>query len=436
MVQAETGVTPTELQSGRRLARDPNFLKLLGATLASYTGGAVAQVCLLWLIFSATGSALDVGYFGAAALGAGILFSLVGGTLVDRYDRRRLMSGANLAAAGTVGLLVVVLWTRGFSLLAVLAATFVVSALRTIFAPAEQAIVPAVVGPGSIASANGVLHSVQSTMSLLGSSVGGVMILTVGPIVGIGVNAATFLVAGLLIASLVVPTARASERGSSGRRGAFVADLREGFAWLRRARGLLELTISAGFFNFFESLFFAFLVVYDALALHGSALVFGGLLVALTAGQGLGALTVGRTRAVRYAGRLWVLGAGCAGGAGLLTLAVFPVIPVAVPVVFLMGYAAGVAGTVWLTAAQLVVPTEMQGRYFGIDSLGSWAIIPLAQIGGGLLVVRYGILPTYLVGGILWTVAGAGFLLPRALARFGHPPREEVATEKAELVVP
>lgn len=426
-----TTAMPRESSVGPRLAQDPNFLKLLGATVTSTAGGALAQVCLLWLIFSATGSPIDVGYFGASALGAGVLFSLIGGTLVDRYDRRRLMSGANFAAAAAVGLLVVVLWTRGFSLLAVLATTFVVSALRTIFAPAEQAIVPAVVGPGKIAAANGFLRSAQSTVGLLGSSLGGVVILTVGPSIGVGVNAATYLVAGLLIASLVVPPTRAVERSGARRTGGFVADLREGFAWLRGARGLLQLTISATFFNFFESLFFTFLVVYDALALHGNALVFGGLLVALTGGQGLGALTVGRTRAVRYAGRLWVLGAGCAGGLGLIALALVPVIPVAIPVAFLIGYAGGVAGTAWLTAAQLVVPTEMQGRYFGIDSLGSWAIIPLAQVGGGLLVGQFGILPTYLASGVLWAAAGFGFLIPKALANFGHPPREPPAVNRS-----
>jgi MFS transporter, DHA3 family, macrolide efflux protein len=400
-----------------------NFLKLLGSSLAATAGGSIARICILWLIFTSTGSALDVGYFGAAALGAGILFSVVGGTIVDRYDRRRLMIGSDLAAAAAVGLLIVVLLTQGFSLLAILAATFALSAFGTILEPAERAIVPAVVGSDSIAAANGVIHSGQSTLGLLGTSLGGVLILTVGPTLGIGVNIATFIVSALLVASMVVLRRGSRDGGPVGLAPGFLTDLREGFAWLRRAPGLLQLTISAGFFNFFDSLFVTFLVVYDALALHGSALVFAGLLAALAAGQGLGALTVGRTRAVRYAGRIWVVGSGCAGGLGLLALALAPQLWVAFPVIFVVGYAGSLAGTTWLTAAQLLVPTEMQGRYFGIDSLGSWAIIPVAQIGGGLLIARVGILPTYLVGGLLWTLVGVAFLFPRALATFGHPPR-------------
>lgn len=105
-----------------------------------------------------------------------------------------------------------------------------------------------------------------------------------------------------------------------------------------------------------------------------------------------------------------------------MALALFPSVPVALVSLFLIGLFGGYAGTAWLTAAQLLVPTEMQGRYFGIDALGSIAIIPAAQIGGALLIEAYGVQWTYLGTAILWVIVGVAFLFPTALATLGYPP--------------
>jgi MFS family permease len=103
-------------------------------------------------------------------------------------------------------------------------------------------------------------------------------------------------------------------------------------------------------------------------------------------------------------------------------------VPVAIVVLFLIGALSGFAGTAWLTAAQLLVPTEMQGRYFGIDSLGSVVILPLSQIGGALLIEAYGTRTTYLFAAVLWVLAGAVFLVPRALWHLGVRPGEPLTS--------
>jgi len=166
-----------------------------------------------------------------------------------------------------------------------------------------------------------------------------------------------------------------------------------------------------------------FIVVFVTLVLHGSALVFATLLALEVAGTGIGSLLVSRTAGVRHAGRSWTIGAGVASGAAAVALALFPNVTVAAAALFAIGLFEGYAGTAWLTAAQLLVPSEMQGRYFGIDALGSIAIIPLAQIGGAFLIDGYGVQATYLWTALLWVIVGLVFLVPRPLATLGYPPR-------------
>ena len=404
-----------------RLLATPAYARVFTAGLGSVLGSGISAVCLVWLVFESTGSALDVAFLGAAWLVAGIVFSVFGGTLVDRYDRRRLMIASDVARALAMGVVVLVLEVHGFDLPTILAASFVVGAFTTVFNPAEQTIIPALVESPLVADANGLVRSSRSAAQFVGTAVGGALIVTLGAVAGVAANAITYAISASLLFGMTVPAQLAFRRAA---RPSYLEDVREGFRWLGRATGFLELTISATFFNFCLSLVGTFVVVFVTVLLHGSGLVFALLLALEVAGTGLGALLVSRTRGVRYAGRSWTIGAGAASGAAAVFLALFPSTSVAAVCLFLIGLFGGYAGTSWLTAAQLLVPPELQGRYFGIDNLGSIAIIPAAQIGGALLIDAYGVDPTYLWVGVLWVVAGVAFLFPRALAELGYPPRE------------
>jgi hypothetical protein len=412
--------------SYRRLLRNPGYLRVFTAGLASIAGSAIAGVCFVWVIYSRTGSALDVAFLGTSFLAAAIVFSVFGGAWVDRYDRRRLMVLADFSRAAAVGAVVVDLVVRGLDLGVVLAAYFVVGAFTTVFNPAEQAIVPSLVEAELVADANGLVRSSRSALQFVGTGVAGALIVTVGPVAGIGVNAVTFLISGLLLVGMRVgsPSNRAT-----GPRSSYLSEVRDGFRWLYRATGFLELTLSATFFNFCSNLVGTFLVVFATVVLHGSALVFASLLAAEVAGVSLGSILVGRTRAVRWAGRAWVVPYGILSPLAALGFILYPSVPVSLVALFAVGALGGYAGTAWLTAAQLLVPTEMQGRYFGIDNLGSIAILPASQIGGALLIAMWGVQSTYLGVALLWLVAGLVFLLPRALWNLGYRPGATLRTD-------
>ena len=350
---------------------------------------------------------------------AAILFSTLGGTLVDRYDRRRLMIGADVARGLALTVVVLVLALRGFNLPVLLVASGVVGAFTVLFNPAEQAIVPALVPAVQVADANGLVRSSRSTLQFVGISVGGFLIVTVGPLWGVGLNAATFAVSALLLTGMRIPSVLATSP-----RPSYFSELRAGFQWLWQARAFFQLTISAMFFNFSSTVVGTFLVFYATDVLHGTALVFASLLAAEVAGIAIGSLLVGPLGAARYAGKAWVVPYGVVSGVVALALSLVPAVPVAILTLFALGALGGFAGTAWLTAAQLLVPTTMQGRYFGIDALGSVAILPIAQVGGAVLIDAFDTRTTYLIAAVLWVVSGIAFLVPRALWNLGVRPGE------------
>jgi MFS family permease len=405
-----------------RLFRNRAYVRVFSAGLGSVAGQAVTAVCLVWIVYQSTGSALDVGLLGASNVVAAILFSVFTGAWVDRHDRRLLMVLSDLSRAAAMGFVALEMWLRGFDLVSILVAYAIVGAFSTLFNPAEQALVPAIVGDVDVASANGLVRSSRSTLQFVGTAIAGLMIVTLGGTAGLAVNALTFLLSGALILGVRVPAGGLARSGPRPAGAGYFSEVRDGFRWLWRAKGFLQLTFSATFFNFCSDLVLTFLVIFATLTLHGSALVYAFLLAALVAGGALGALLVGPTRAERWAGRAWVVPYGVASGGVWLILVLFPSVPVALGVLFVFGALSGFAGTAWLTGAQLLVPTEMQGRYFGIDNLGSIVILPIAEIGGAFLVMAYGIGPTYLAVALIWIASGIVFLAPRALWNLGYRP--------------
>lgn len=332
----------------RALLSNANYLRVFSAGLGSVAGSAIASVCLIWLVAVRTGSALDVGSLAAASVGAALVFSVFGGALVDRYDRRRLMILSDVARAIATGGVAVELAFGRFNLPSLLAAYAVVGAFSVLFNPAEQALVPRLVPGPAVADANGLVRSSRSALQFVGTALGGVLLLSVGAAWGVAANAATFLSAALLTGMHLAPE---SPRRPGTVLPSDFADIAAGFRWLGRATGFLQLTASATVFNFCWGVVGTFFVFFATRNLHANAFGYAVLLGMEVLGSAVGALLVGRTGAVRWTGLAWTLPYGALCGAVVVALALWPSFPLAVAAMLALGALAGFAGTAWLSGA-------------------------------------------------------------------------------------
>jgi MFS family permease len=398
-----------------RVLRNRNFARLFFAGATSTSGQALGLVALTWLVYSKTNSAADVAYLALTFMVATITLSLVSGTLVDRQNRRLLMILADLVRAVSLAVLAAVLYLSGFNLLLILAVSFILGSFSTLFYPAERALMPTLIEKEEVQDANGLVMVTNSVFQAVANGVGGALVAILGAVIAIGLNSGTFALSGLLIASIITGRSllRGPDRGTEVR-SSFVKDTLEGVRFLVKWRGLLFLTLSAGIENFFYAMITTFVVVYAAQVLNGGPIIYGTLLSLLALGFGPGAILVGRTNAVKAAGLVWGASSVAAGFAVLL-LALAPNALVAFAAVFTLGLALGYGNTTWLSVVQLIVPTEMQGRYFGVDQLGSFAVIPLGQIAGALLIGVGGVQFEYLVASVGLIITSAAFLLSRQM---------------------
>lgn len=387
--------------------RNRSFARLFFAGATSASGFAIGQVALTVLVYNTTQSALDVAYIGVSFTVASIIFSLVAGALVDRHERRKLMVLSDLARAGSLAVLIACLVTFGFSLAVVLGVAFVLGSFTTLFQPAERAFTPEVVGNEQLANANALVQSSNSVIQFASNGAGGVLVGVVGAVAAFSLNLATFLISALLIVGIVGFMGPRRFVPGGKEPPSMMADLREGFSYIVRNRGLLELTVSAGLANLFFSMALQFFVIYAEDVLHGGPVVYGFLVGTFVLGFAPGAWLAAHFRTVRFAGWTYIL-SGVADGICILGLVAVPNIVAAFSFAFTTGVFLGLLNTTWLTTVQLVVPSEMQGRYFGLDQLGSFAVVPVGQVLGGVIITANGI-------GIDYTIAGVGAMLSTGL---------------------
>jgi len=430
----ETADSKTRRRSDiRRVLRNRNFMLLFYAGATSTGGFSLGQVALTWLVFVTTGSALDVAYVALASTIASILLSLVGGTLVDRQNRQILMILSDLVRAFSLAILAAYLYFAGFSLPLVLLVSFILGTFSTIFNPAQRAVIPKVLDPDEVADANGLVQVATSIFQSIASAAGGAVVAVIGVVAAMGVNSATFAISASLTASMtlgILAKPNLVENDGSARKG-FVSDAADGVRYIYANRGLLYLTVSAGIINLFFAMLMPFVVVYSVDALKGGATVYGSLLAAFAIGMGPGALLVGRTKAVAHAGVVWGV-TGLVAGVAILLAAFTRSFIGAFSLFLIVGIISGYANVTWLSAVQLIVPSEMQGRYFGVDQLGSFAVMPVGQVIGAFVIQSLSIQTDFIIAAVGTCVTSFLFLLSKDMRSVAYST-ESIDNPKSAL---
>ena len=139
------------LRTAGRVLANPRFLALFISQVLTQVGGNMVLFALTIKVFDLTGATTSVSVLLLTFLVPAVIFGAVAGVFVDRYDRRAILVGTNLAR----GLLFLPLVFLDDQLAIIYVATALVATLTTFFAPAESAMIPLVVPRSQLLSANG-----------------------------------------------------------------------------------------------------------------------------------------------------------------------------------------------------------------------------------------------------------------------------------------
>jgi MFS family permease len=176
------------------------------AQAASILGDNVAPLAVAFAVLDLTGSAADLGIVLAAHSVPLVIFLLAGGIWADRVARKRIMVISDLIRFGTQAAFAALLlshhaWLWELVLLQVIRGT-----ATAFFKPASVGLTPQNVSPHRLQQANALLSLTTSSASIVGPSLSGLLVATVGPGWAIALDSVTFALSATLLSQLRLPS--------------------------------------------------------------------------------------------------------------------------------------------------------------------------------------------------------------------------------------
>ncbi|WP_051385889.1 MFS transporter [Actinokineospora inagensis] len=351
-------------------------------------------------VVTLTASPLEVGVLNAARWLPYLLFGLVAGVVVDRCRRRPLLIWTDLGRAALLAVVPVLGAVGGLSLPVLVGVVFGVGVLSLLGDAAFQSFLPHIVEGAALGKANVRLEQTNSVAGTAGPLLGSGLLQVMTAPVAVLVDAGSYVVSGVLVASLRVEEAR-PERVE---RHVF-RELREGLRWVYGHRRLAALSVSSHVRFLFTAVASTAFVPY---AIHE---VGAGRLGVAYACAGVGAVMGGALSLLVYR---WVglaativIGRVLAAGGFLLVLGGVWGVFVGQ---FVLGMGLGVEGPHDVTYRQRITPARLQGRCNATIRSFNWGMITVGAPVGGVIGGWFSLGVAVVVGGVGMAVAGGGLV--------------------------
>jgi MFS family permease len=382
--------------------RSRDFRLLWGGQMISFVGDAAFLVALGWRVTAQTGKASSLGFVLAAESLAMLGTLLWGGVLADRYPRKRLMIGSDLARAVVMAVFFGLDATGHLSLGAMLALAVLFGAADGFFQPAFGGIVPLVVETPMLASANSWIGIARQGSAIAGPALAAALYGTAGSTVVWGIDAASFLVSAT---ALWLARPRSIQPPPQlGMRKELLAGFRYVISvpwiWTGIAAATLILMVAM-------SPYTVLLPRVVQSHYHRGVGSYGLLFSAMAAGMVAGSLVWARWHPRKWRVAICFAAFGI-NDLGIIVVAVSPWYSLAVAAAAWRGFWIGIGIAAWFTLVTELVPEHLLSRVFSFDFFGSLGLTPVGFVLAG--VAATAIAPTTILavggalGAMLWFV--------------------------------
>ena len=389
--------------------------------LVSMTGTWIELTATSWLIYLLTDSPFLLGLNGVFRAAPLFAFALIGGTVADRVERRRLLLVTQSASVVTSLLLGTLVVTGHVAFWHVYLISLMNATIAAFDAPGRQSLFPMLVPRAQLQNAITLNAMLFQAGQLVGPAVAGVLIARVGIASPFFVNAISyFAIIGALLAMRMAPIA------PHGPRGSIRAELVGGLRYVRASAILpVILAIEAVFSIFGHNQALMTIFARDVLGQGAEGL--GLLLSSVGAGAIAGMVVLILVGDIRRKGA-FMLASGALYAATLLVFAWSRSFPLSVAVLAILGFADATWGTMRNAIAQLAAGDAYRGRVMSLIVMVSRGLTSASQVETGLATALLGAPGAATIGAvaIAGTVAAAA-ARAKALRDFTAPgPRRQM----------
>jgi MFS family permease len=390
--------------------RSPAFTRFYLGQALSYVGDGLRTIAIPLLVFKLTASAVSLGLTFALEIAPFAIFSLVGGSLADRLERRRLMLVCDGVRFTIMLLFAAAYATHRLTLPLLYAGVVLLAICGAIFLGCQSPSIPYLLGKDGAKSAVAALFATEQGANLIAPPVGGALFTLMGPLPALLLNALTYLTSQVSIASV---------KDFGPERPSGVPDLREivadvvaGWRFVMRDAALRSLTFAQLFINAFAIMGFVVVIPYLKREFGASDQLVGLTFGAISVGTVIGSVVSGRTH--------WPFGKALIAAFILDSLTWSPTIwthslPVAI-VAMTAASACGIYAVSSLVAWRMrIIPEAMVGRVFGVIRLVVIIGMLPGSLAGGAIGDRYGTRTAMLISSAGYATLALGLLSMKSL---------------------
>jgi predicted MFS family arabinose efflux permease len=380
--------------------RHRDFRLLWAGAITSTTGTWMQTVAQGWVVLSMSGSAFYLGIDAFLATLPMILFSLVGGVIADRIDRRKILIVSQLSQMAVAFFLAGLIYSGAVEVWHIFVLSFLTGTAQAFGAPAYQALLPLLVTRDDVPNAIA-LNSMQFNLArMMGPVLAGIALATVGA-------AACFLLNGLSFIPVILSlfAVRSSFRPERAAARGMIAQMREGFESIRQHPAISKLTAIAFAATFLGAPVITLLPAVAKSVFGLSAGGYSSMVTVYGAGSVTGAILLASGVMRGRGRRLLHFLLAFSGFLFLFTMSRNLI----VSHVLLFCAAASLLGVITNASSlvQLATPEAVRGRVMSIFLMAFRGGMPLGSLTTGYFAERFSVMTALLMNAVGLAIVGA-----------------------------
>lgn len=385
-----------------------DFRLLWAGQFVSNIGSQMQMVALNWQMYILTHSAVALGLIGLVRVVPIIVFSLIGGSVADSYNRRKILLIAQVTLALLSTCLAVATLTNHVSAVLLYLLTGLSAIAISFNTPARQAFIPSLVDKKDLASAMSLNSIMFQTATILGPSLAGLVIARFG--VGMAYSADAVSFVAVIMAILAM---HASGQIQGEKTTVSLSGIKEGIAFVR-SQTIVWSTMLLDFFSTFFASATALLPIYAKDILQVGPQGLGLLYAGPSVGAVVAGLVLANAGVLRKEGKVLLTAVACY-ALGTVIFGVSHIFLLSFLALIIVGMGDSVSTIIRNTIRQLVTPDAVRGRMTAINMIFFMGGPQLGEFEAGLLAAAVGAPLSVVVGGIgtLGVVTLMAIFLPK-----------------------
>src|SRR3954447_14881449 len=379
-----------------RALRHRNYRLFFGGQSISLVGSWITRIATAWLVYRLTGSELLLGIVGFAGQIPMLILSPFAGVLVDRWDRHRILVITQILSALQSAALAVLALMNVITVAEVIVLQVLQGVINSFDTPARQAfVVEMVEDRADLPNAIALNSSMINASRIIGPSVGGVLIATLGEGWCFGADAISYIA---VIISLLMMRRTPVQKAQVDTH--ILEELRTGWTYVARfppVRALLLLVALAGVARMADA---TLMPVIASKVLHGGAHTLGILMTASGIGALAGTLYLASRHTVVGLGKV-IVAASIGLSLGLIAFSFSRSLWLSILILPIVGAGMMVQAAAANTILQTVVDENMRGRVMAFYSVAIMGVQPIGSLLAEIVADRIGAEKTILYGALL-----------------------------------